>query len=238
MKKSTIDHLKFPSGRTVSRCKDDAKKLRKVSKNSDNYLSYNKALDVIAKNNGIELPWDKALSQLIKMQGSAKDEPSLFNWLKGQVKNQQSHNKKLVHQNFEHNNELYIPDGEGGYSKAYQHKKHPNGLLITKEVAKIVEADLVKLGGLEKLSVMHEGSIQIIYEKPGSNNHLAHEFHITKDGVIVYYCRSRPWQGYEAEFHARSYDITRVGIGEGHVDSFLHWTGFCFWHDILTPKVA
>lgn len=237
MKKSTIDHLKFPSGRTVSRCKDDAKKLRKASKNSDNYLSYNKALDVIAKNNGIELPWDKALSQLIKIQESAKDESSLFNWLKGQVKNQQSHNKKLVHQNFEHSNELYIPDGEGGYSKAYQHKRHPNGLLITKEVAQIIEADIVKLGGLDKLSKLHD-SIQIIYEKPGSTSHLAHEFHITEDGLIVYYCRSRPWQGYKAEFHATGYEVTLVGSYKGHVDSFSHWTGFCFWHDTLTPRVA
>ena len=238
MKKSTTDHLKFPSGRTVIRCKDDAKKLRKASKNTDNYLSYNKALDTIAQNNGIELPWDKALTQLIKNQESVPDNASSFTKFKGQVKNQQSHYKKLVHQNFEYNNELCIPNGEGEYSKAYQHKNHPSGLLVTKEVAQIVEADIVKLGGLETLSKMHDGLIQIIYEKLGSKSHLAHEFHISEDGVIVYYCRSLPWEGYEAEFHARGYELTRVGIAEGHVDSFLHWTGFCFWYKFLTPRVV
>lgn len=238
MKKSTIDHLQFPSGRTVSRCKDDAKKLRKSSKNTDNYLSYNKALDLVARNNGIDLPWDKALSYLTKKEESLKTEPSVFNWLKGQIKNKQSHYKKLVYQNFEHNNELYLPDGEGGYSKAYQHKNHPDGLLLTEDVAQIVEADVVKLGGLKKLGEMHDGSIQIIYEKPASSSHLAHEFHLSKEGLITYYCRSKPWEGYEAEFHARNYELTRVGISSGYVDSFLHWTGFCFWRSRLTPRVA
>lgn len=185
MKKSTLDHLKFPSGRTVIRCKDDAKKLRKISKNSDNYLSYNKALNIIAKNNGIELPWDKAVLQLEKSQESVLGDSSTFTRLKGQVKNQQSHYKKLVHQNFEYKNELYIPNGEGEYSKAYQHKNHPSGLLITKEVAQIVEADIVKLGGLEELSEMYDGLIQIIYKKQGSKSHLAHEFHINDDGVAA-----------------------------------------------------
>lgn len=238
MKNSAIDHLKFPSGRTVKRCKDDAKKLRKNSKHTDNYLSYNKALDVIAKDNGIDLPWDKAVSHLSKKQEYRDEDSSVFNWLKGQIKNQQSHYKKRVHQSFEYNNELLIPNGDGGYSKAYQHKNHPNGLLITREIEQIIEADLTALGGVEKLSAMDDGLIQVIYEKPGSKSHLAHEFHITNDGIIVYYCRSLPSQGYEAEFHARCYEVTRAGIGISHVDSFLHWTSFCFWHQCLIPRIA
>lgn len=238
MKNSTFYHLKFPSGRTVIRCKEDAKLLRKNSKSTENYLSYNKALDVIAKNNGIDLPWDKAIALLKKNQESVEAGQSSFNRLKGQIKNQQSHNKKLINQNFAHNNDLYIPDGEGGLVKAYQHKDHPDGLLLTKEVAQIVEADFEKLVGSDKLYGTHGGLFQIVYEKPGSNSHLAHEFHVRRDGVIVYYCRSRPWQDYEAELHARGYELTHVGIRRGHVDSFLHWTGFCLWRRVLTPRLA
>ncbi|HDM8167566.1 TPA: hypothetical protein P0E23_000145 [Vibrio harveyi] len=54
----------FPSGRSVARCKDDAKKMVRVSKLSDNPITLNTALDMIAMSNGIPLPWAKAIHSL------------------------------------------------------------------------------------------------------------------------------------------------------------------------------
>ena len=54
----------FPSGRSVERCRQDAKALVKDSKSSDSPIPLNAALDTIASQNGVNLPWAEALSQL------------------------------------------------------------------------------------------------------------------------------------------------------------------------------
>lgn len=56
--------ISFPSGRTVDRCRQDAKKLVKNSKQSNSPIALNTALDMMASDNGIDLPWSKALEQL------------------------------------------------------------------------------------------------------------------------------------------------------------------------------
>lgn len=56
--------LLFPSGRTVERCRQDAKALVKKSKLSNFPVPLNAALDKVASDNGINLPWAKALKQL------------------------------------------------------------------------------------------------------------------------------------------------------------------------------
>lgn len=58
------DTLSFPSGRTVQRCRQDAKTLVQNSKTSDVPIPLNAALDKIASENGINQPWSKALQQL------------------------------------------------------------------------------------------------------------------------------------------------------------------------------
>ncbi len=54
----------FPSGRTIERCKQDAKVIVKNSKLSNSPIALNKALDRVASDNGINLPWEHALKQL------------------------------------------------------------------------------------------------------------------------------------------------------------------------------
>ncbi|SFC36662.1 hypothetical protein [Pseudoalteromonas denitrificans] len=234
-KRSTNDHLTFPSGRTIKRCKEDAKELRKASKDTDNYISYNNALNLISNKNGLDMLWDKAINHIVSSQKeySELEDPSTFNWLMGQLKNKHSHHKKAVHQQFKQNGKLTLPDGEGGFVDVSPHKQDKSGLLITEEVARLVEADIEQLGGLENLKGFDDGNVQLIYEKPNSTSHLAYEFHVRADGVIHYFCRCLPWAGYEAELHARGYDITNVGHGTRSADTALHWTGFTFWHRML-----
>jgi len=235
-KRSTNDHLTFPSGRTIKRCKEDAKELRKASKSTENYISYNNALNLISKKNGLDMLWDKAINDIISSQKACSEfeEPSSFNRLMGRLKNERSHQKKTVHQKFERNGKLILPDGDGGDIEVFPHKQSNSGLLITEEVARLVEADIERLGGLESLKGFNDGNVQLIYEKPNSTSHLAYEFHIRADGVIHYFCRCLPWSGYEAELHVRGYDITYVGHGGSHsADTALHWTGFAFWHHML-----
>lgn len=56
---STTNHLKFPSGRSVQQIKKDAKRLKK-SRN----ITLTEAQNSCAKDNGIDLPWDKAIEVL------------------------------------------------------------------------------------------------------------------------------------------------------------------------------
>jgi len=60
----TTSTLLFPSGRSIERCKQDAKALVKESKLSASPVSLNAALDEIASKNGVNLPWAKALKEL------------------------------------------------------------------------------------------------------------------------------------------------------------------------------
>lgn len=55
------DYLKFPSGRTVSKCRKDARKLRGANRS----LALHTALDIVAKNNGISGGWSNALNTLL-----------------------------------------------------------------------------------------------------------------------------------------------------------------------------
>ena len=59
-----IYNLSFPSGRSVERCKQDAKALVKSTKNSSSPIPLNAALDKIAHDNGINLSWAAAIKQL------------------------------------------------------------------------------------------------------------------------------------------------------------------------------
>jgi hypothetical protein len=60
----SFDSLKFPSGRTVKRCKQDAKEIVKNSKSSDSPIKYNEALNQVVQKNGLSLQWDKAIKKL------------------------------------------------------------------------------------------------------------------------------------------------------------------------------
>ena len=232
------DHLQFPSGRTIKRCKEDAKALRKASKETDNYLSYNKALNVIASENGLNMGWDKAVNHIINSVQEVNEFESkeLFNKLVGRARNEQSNYKKEVIARFGKAGKILLPDGEGDLLEVFQHKNHKHGILISKKVADLVEADVKKLGGIQNLNGYEDGNIQIIYERPNSTSHLAYEFHLNQDGVIHYFCRCMPWEGYEAELHVREYSINYVGHGTHAVDTALHWLGFSIFHDYVTPK--
>ncbi|NVN83726.1 MULTISPECIES: hypothetical protein [unclassified Vibrio] len=54
----------FPSGRSIARCKDDAKKMVRASKQTNKPITLNVALDMVARNNGTPLPWAKAIHSL------------------------------------------------------------------------------------------------------------------------------------------------------------------------------
>ena len=56
--------IRFPSGRSIDRCKQDAKKLVRQSKANGQNIFLAQALDVIARENGLDLPWAKAIQQL------------------------------------------------------------------------------------------------------------------------------------------------------------------------------
>jgi len=56
--------LSFPSGRTVERCRQDAKALVKKSKLSNSPVPLNAALDKVASDNGVNLSWANALKRL------------------------------------------------------------------------------------------------------------------------------------------------------------------------------
>ena len=248
------DHLTFPSGRTIKRCKEDAKTLRKSSKNTTEYISYNKALNIVAGQNGLDMSWDKAYSQIVSAAENKREtipfEPSIanhspleadgdldiFNWLKGTVRSQQSNFKKDTYERFEVDGKLMLPDGEGNYLEVVQHKARNNGILITPKIADLIEQDIEKMGGLESLKGYDDGNVQILYEKPGSNSHAAYEFHIGSDGVIHYFCRCLPWEGYEAELIVRGHSITNVGHGQRAADTALHWLSFAIFHQLMTPR--
>lgn len=63
---SDLSNLKFPSGRSAQQVKKDAKRLRK-SKD----MTLTEALKQCASENGIALPWDKAVEQLKRQAVSA-----------------------------------------------------------------------------------------------------------------------------------------------------------------------
>lgn len=63
---SDLSNLKFPSGRSAQQVKKDAKRLRK-SKD----MTLTEALNQCASENGIALPWDKAVEQLKRQALSA-----------------------------------------------------------------------------------------------------------------------------------------------------------------------
>jgi len=233
-KQSPTNNLIFPSGRSVIRCKADAKEIRKQSKNTSEYISLNRALDIVATENGIDLPWDKALSSLI--DGASKEEAQ-FRSMSGRIKGQESHYKKDVLESFSHDGKLMLSNGEGGWVEAYQHNGLANGLVVTKELDELINKDIEQLGGFEALKSKEGSGLQILYEKVDSKSHLAHEFHLDSKGTIFYYCRSQPWSGYEAEYHARGHEIQTVGWAPRPIDTALHLVCFTYFHQFLSPKV-
>ncbi|MFK5895255.1 MAG: hypothetical protein QM504_18735 [Pseudomonadota bacterium] len=71
MSKYTIEKLKFPSGRTIKRMKQDAKALAKSSG-----VPLNKALDETAENNGMMCGWSNAIHILRNMHNPSINKPS------------------------------------------------------------------------------------------------------------------------------------------------------------------
>jgi len=63
------EYKNFPSGRTVNRCRQEAKALVKESKLSGTPIKYSYALRIIAKKHGIDAPWEKVLEMLRKRNG-------------------------------------------------------------------------------------------------------------------------------------------------------------------------
>ncbi|AZL83352.1 hypothetical protein EIJ81_00355 (plasmid) [Aliivibrio salmonicida] len=63
---SDLSNLKFPSGRSVQQVKKDAKRLRKHQD-----ITLTEALNQYVSENGIALPWDKAVEQLKRKALSA-----------------------------------------------------------------------------------------------------------------------------------------------------------------------
>lgn len=232
-----IDLLKFPSGRSVKRCRVDAKQLLKTSKQSPRPLSHSEALDYIARKNGVELPWHQALQLLQKQPVKPFEDKKLFEQLLGRTSQLEASYKAEVVRKFSRNGRIFLPDGEGGIVEVFSHRADPKGVLITNKVTELVERDIERLGGLETLNQGKDGGIQLFYEVPGSTSHLAYEFHFTESGTIHYFCRSQPWNEYEAELHVRGYSITNVGYGIRPVDTALHWVGFAIFHRLLVPKV-
>ena len=51
-----VTNIKFPSGRSVTNLKKDAKRLVK-----EQSINHGQALNIIAEENGIDLPWEKAI---------------------------------------------------------------------------------------------------------------------------------------------------------------------------------
>jgi len=74
-----IKQLKFPSGRTVARCKQDAKQLVKQLKRSNTPITFSEALNKVAVQNGLNISWDKALK---KIEKDIIDEPIIVKPLK------------------------------------------------------------------------------------------------------------------------------------------------------------
>lgn len=66
------DNLKFPSGRTIKRCRQDAKAIVKHSKSSNSPIKYNEALNQVAQKNGIPDPWDKAIKAINDIELDSK----------------------------------------------------------------------------------------------------------------------------------------------------------------------
>lgn len=57
---SSLDLLVFPSGRSVGNCRKDAKRLARLSS-----IPLNEALDRISAENGLSMPWAKAMRALV-----------------------------------------------------------------------------------------------------------------------------------------------------------------------------
>jgi hypothetical protein len=66
---TTLDLLLFPSGRSVGNCRKDAKRLSRA-----NGIPLNQALDRVASENGVALPWAKAM--VLLQQGELISVPS------------------------------------------------------------------------------------------------------------------------------------------------------------------
>lgn len=201
--------------------------------NSDNYISYRNALDDVAKENGIDEPWDRAIKLLQREQ---EPRSSIYRELRGSLRSKQSHSLKYLQSYSEEDSRILLLDGEGSFVEVKPHKGCKNAILVTDEVAKLVESDIDAMGGINSIQ-SPDGNIQILYEKPESDSHLAYEFELDDKGVIHYFCRCVPWECYSAELHARGSRINYVGLEEKTVDTALHWTGFAFWHRHLTPRV-
>lgn len=87
---SLIEHLQFPSGTKISQARKDAKKYKRKYN-----CTQNQALNFIATQNGIDLPWDKAVKVLKETQENLF--PDLFSDCQFlQLRNILSHKKGIV----------------------------------------------------------------------------------------------------------------------------------------------
>lgn len=245
------DHLTFPSGRSIKDCRADAKILKKKSKNWTTPLSQAQSLNQIAKENGINDTWENALKQIVGENSSDFSRAKAqFNKFSGPIKRQYSVDKRKTMQRFGKSGKLLLPDGQGGIVEVSQHKGRNSGVLITNKVAKMLEADILQtFGGLENMGGYDDGSIELVYAllDPGESNieqvleqfcysrYFIFEFHISREGVVAYFCQSCPWAGFEAVLHVRGHQVTHVGFGTSNAKTAYHWTVFEKLHKYLTP---
>lgn len=230
---SSNDFLRFPTGRSVKNCRQDAKKLRGQQKQVGKSISIAQALDQIAKANGMNEGWHRAICQLKAEQQSTVGDSNLTAWLAsytGQRKQKQQRYAQTLRQNYARQRHIYLPDGVGSAVRVFPHRD--KGLMVTQKTIDLIEADIALLGGLRAVTNV-DNNIQLVYQQPADPSLMAHEFHLTAEGMIFYYCRSDPRAGYAADFHARGFETTQCGVREGMIESARHLTDFENHHGAL-----
>ena len=140
---------------------------------------------------------------------------------------QQKQFREVVESNFrDKEGKLSLPDGEGGYVEAQQHKG--NGMLITEDAAKVVDQDILRT------NVDSSGTSALIYHR---GEVPVFEIHV-KDGVA--FCFNRfvysPEDGLETEFIAHDFQQNHVGFGPEPVGSVVHWIDFVASHNYLSVE--
>ncbi len=143
------------------------------------------------------------------------------------AKAQQKQFREVVESDFmRKDGKLFLPDGEGGYVQALQHKE--TGILITEDAAKLVEQDILLA------NVDSSVATALIYQR---GEIPVFEIHI-KGGVV--FCFNRfiysTVDGLETEFIAQDFQQNHVGFGSEPVGSACHWIDFVASHSDLSVE--
>lgn len=89
---SDNDLLCFPSGRSVSNCRKDAKRLSR-----EMLIPLNQAQDRVAEQNGLSLPWGKAMERLPQLQRVAESKPGFPEMTRADVEAVMKRRTDLTH---------------------------------------------------------------------------------------------------------------------------------------------